>query len=175
MDKSTLCYCIPNLQKLVHQVPLCGRYLLVYNIITTSRSYQYQQYILFSAFFTLQLVSLNSQLRERRAFPFCRAVGGIDFFKLLQHGCSQNLEVFSFSPEHLHTQGDISEEKKRVTADAAIRTRVSRLLGQIPWFGCGPVRMFIKVRNLFCSNTPHLKTVVKDYAWRKVCLKFVRR
>ncbi len=27
MDKNTLCYCIPNLQKLVHQVPLCGKVL----------------------------------------------------------------------------------------------------------------------------------------------------
>ncbi len=24
MDKATLCYCTPNLHKLVHQVPLCG-------------------------------------------------------------------------------------------------------------------------------------------------------
>ncbi len=105
--KNISCYCIPNLQKLVHQVPLCGRYLLVYNIITTTRSYKYQQYILFSAFFTLQLVSLNSQLSERRAFLFCRAVGGIDFFNRLQHGCSQNLQVFfilsQVSP-HTHQQ-----------------------------------------------------------------------
>ncbi len=27
IDKNTLCYCIPNLQKLVHQVPLCGKVL----------------------------------------------------------------------------------------------------------------------------------------------------
>ncbi len=27
VDKNTLCYCIPNLQKLVHQVPLCGKVL----------------------------------------------------------------------------------------------------------------------------------------------------
>ncbi len=24
MDKTTLCYCTPNLHKLVHQAPLCG-------------------------------------------------------------------------------------------------------------------------------------------------------
>ncbi len=29
----------------------------------------------------------------------------------------------------------------------------SRLLGQIPWFGCGPVRMFIKL-GIFSAVTP---------------------
>ncbi len=59
MDKSTLCYCIPDLQKLVHQVSLCGRYFLVYNLleVTSINSTFYFQP-------SLQMVSLNSQLES---------------------------------------------------------------------------------------------------------------
>ena len=30
MDKNTLCYCIPNLQKFVHQERLCGGVLAIF-------------------------------------------------------------------------------------------------------------------------------------------------
>ena len=32
MDKNNLCYCIPNLQLLLHQAPWCGGDLLVFLI-----------------------------------------------------------------------------------------------------------------------------------------------
>ncbi len=32
-----LCYCIPNLQKLVHQAPQCGRVLDTYDIVAIMR------------------------------------------------------------------------------------------------------------------------------------------
>ncbi len=56
MNKNTLCYCIPNLLKLVHQVPLCG-WLLASAIILPINFVVHYSFLMFQLDYLLGVLS----------------------------------------------------------------------------------------------------------------------